>query len=316
MKHITKEQRYQIEAYLKCKKTREFIADSIGVHKSSISREIRRNSTKTGKYNAGHADKLANEKKERFKRGRKFDSKTELLVKRYIEEEQWSPEQITGFCKANDIAMVSPERIYQYVREDKNNGGNLYTHLRHKLKHRKRPVGCKHSPIKDRVSIDERPEIINNKERFGDWEIDTIVGKENKGAIVTITERTTGFFMMRKLPCGKDAKELTKILTVMLLPYIKYVHSITADNGTEFADHKQIAKNLDTKVYFTHPYSSWEKGLIEYTNKLIRQYIPKKTNFTELNNHQIMNIQMKINKRPRKKLDFKTPTQIFYKLAS
>jgi IS30 family transposase len=316
VKHITKEQRYQIEAYLRCKKSIEFIANSLEVHKSSIYREIKRNSTKTGKYNAAYADGLANEKKERFKRARKFDPGIERQVKKYIEQEQWSPEQITGYCKENNITMVSHERIYQYVRVNKSNGGKLYLHLRHKLKHRKRPVGGKHPPIKDRVSIDERPDVINNKERFGDWEIDTIVGKENRGAILTIAERTTGFFMMKKLPFGKDAKKLIDILTLMLLPYKEHVHSITADNGTEFAEHKQIAKKLNTKVYFTHPYSSWEKGLIEYTNKLIRQYIPKKSNFNNFNDQTIMEIQRKINRRPRKKLEFKTPTQIFFKLAS
>jgi len=149
-----------------------------------------------------------------------------------------------------------------------------------------RPVGKKIA-IKNRITIDQRPEIVNAGERFGDWEIDTIVGKDNKGAIVTMVERKTAFMMMEKLEHGKDAKELTKVITRLLVAYKKHVHTATGDNGTEFADHQTIAKTLNTKFFFTHPYASWEKGLIENTNKLIRQYIPKKTNFSEINKQKI-----------------------------
>lgn len=176
--------------------------------------------------------------------------------------------------------MVSHERIYQFIRHDKAQRGQLYKQLRHRLKHRKRPIG-KHISIKNRISIDQRPEIINNRGRFGvpiaiGREMDTIIGKDHKGAIVTIVERTTGFFMMRKLPKGREAKDLSKQGIDMLLPYKNSVLSITSDNGTEFAEHQNIAQKLETEFYFAHPYSSWKRGLNEYTNKLIRQYIPKK----------------------------------------
>jgi len=315
MKHLTVEQRYEISTYLKCGKTKTFIAKELNFSKSTICREIKRNSTKTGKYNPVFAQQLSNERKERFNRKRKFTKEIELFIVEKINKEQWSPKQIVGYCKKNSGPMVSHERIYQYVRDDKNNGGSLYLHMRHKLKHRKRPVG-KFIPIKNRVSIDERPDVINKKERFGDWEIDTIIGANNKDAIVTITERTTNFFLMEKLKAGKNASALAKVVIRMLLPYKAYVHSITADNGTEFAYHEKIAKALDTKIYFTHPYSSWEKGLIEYTNKLIRQYIPKKANFNNYSALYIKKIQHKINKRPREKLDFDNPVTIFYKLVA
>ena len=185
---------------------------------------------------------------------------------------------------------------------------NIYAH---QLKHRKRPVG-KPVPIKNRVSIDQRPECINNKERFGDWEVDTIIGRQQKGAILTIVERTTGMLIIKKLPKGKQAKGLSKELINRMMPYKKDILSITSDNGTEFADHQNIAKILDTKFYFAHPYCSWQRGLNEYTNKLIRQYIPKKTAFDTLNDEQITQIQHKINRRPREKLNFKTPKEIFY----
>ncbi len=166
--------------------------------------------------------------------------------------------------------------------------------------------------IKDKVSIDERLAIINEKKRFGDWEIDTIVGEGNKGAIVTIVERQTGFLLMKKLPEGKAAKGLSNAVVDLLLPYKQVIHSITSDNGTEFADHKLIAKKLNADFYFAHPYSSWERGLNEYTNKLIRQYVPKKQSFDGYNDQNIKELQHKINQRPRKKLQFNNPKHIFY----
>ena len=200
-----------------------------------------------------------------------------------------------------------------YTREDKKNGGHLYTHLRHKLKHRKRPVGCACS-IRDRVSIEERPAVVDERSRFGDWEIDTIVGKDNKGAIVTLTERKTGYLMMEKLPQGKNAKGLAETVIRMLTPYKKWVHTITSDNGTEFAEHKMIAKKLDARFFFCHPYSSWERGLNEYTNGLVRQYIPKGEPFEKYDNLYIRKVQYKINKRPREKLNFDCPKRLFFAL--
>ena len=316
MKQITKEQRYQIEAYIESGMSKKFIAEKLCIHPSSIYREIKRNACKNGGYSAKHALMLADERKERFKRPRKFSNKIERDICSFIENEQWSPEQIVGHCKRKKIPMVSHERIYQYVRKDKVNGGNLYKNMRHKLKHRKRPVGDKQIPIRNRVSIDERPDVVNNKERFGDWEIDTIIGKDGKGAIVTIVERSSAFFMMNKLENGKEAKGLAKTVVKMLFPYKKYVYSITSDNGTEFAEHEFIADKLDLNFYFAHPYSSWERGLSEYTNKLIRQYVPKKSNFENYTNEYIADIQRKINRRPRENLDFDDPKTLFYNLVT
>lgn len=316
MKHLTKEQRYQIKAYLDCKKSQTFIAKSLNVSKSTISREVSRNSKKRGMYNPSFAQELATERKERFASNRKFTSTIEKYVRNQIEQEQWSPEQIVGYCKANNIPMVSTERIYAYLRKDKLDGGDLYKHLRHQLKHRKRPVSGKQNTIKDRISIDLRSEIINNKERFGDWEIDLIIGKDNKGAIVTIVERTTAFLLMRRLPYGKNSVELAKNVIDMMLPYKKFVHSITSDNGKEFAEHKKISNKILTEFFFAHPYSSWERGLSEYTNKLVRQYIPKKSIFSQLNDKEINDIQYKINRRPRKKLNYDSPKNIFFKFVN
>jgi len=314
-KQLTDTQRYQIEAYLKAGVSKQFIATQLGISKSTVYRELKRNGLKYGNYSALRAVTYTHERKERYGRGRKFTRERQKIIDHYLKQEQWSPKQIVGYCRLAGIPMVCHERIYQYIREDKARGGGLYKHLRHRLKHRKRPVG-KHISIKNRISIDQRPDVVNNKQRFGDWEIDTIIGKEQKGAIVTIVERTTGFFMMRKLPKGKEAKDLSKQVIDMLLPYKDSVLSITSDNGTEFAQHRTIAKKLQTDFYFAHPYSSWERGLNEYTNKLVRQYIPKKQSFKNYDDHIITNIQHKINRRPREKLMFKTPKEIFYKLVA
>lgn len=312
-KHLTSAQRYQIEALLQGHKhTISEISVIIGKDKSVLSRELRRNSHKNGTYTGKHAQMLCDERKERFKRRRSFTREIRERILSDLQNEQWSPAQIVGLARKEDRAMVSHERIYQFIRSDKEKGGSLYLHLRHALKHRKRPVSGKQITIKNKVSIDLRPEIINRRLRFGDWEIDTIIGREGKGAIVTITERITGLLLMRKLNKGKEAKHLAKVVIQMLLPYKAHVHSITSDNGTEFAEHLLITKKLETAFYFAHPYSSWERGLNEYTNGLIRQYIPKGKDFEEYNDLYIKNIQHKINRRPREKLAFDTPVKRFF----
>ena len=310
--HLTLEQRYQIQAYKEAGKTQAAIAALILKDKSVVCRELRRNTNEKGRYKAAYASGLSEIRKERLKRPRKLTAQMEKEIRTVLTESQWSPEQIKGRFEKQGLEMVSHERIYQLIRKDKQDGGSLYKHTRHCLKHRKRPVGGKHIVIKDKVSIDDRPAVINDKSRFGDWEIDTIVGTGNKGAIVTIVERQTGFLFMKKLPQGKVALGLAKAVIEMLIPYKQSVLSITADNGTEFAEHKLISKKLNADFFFAHPYSSWERGLNENTNKLIRQYIPKKQSFDQYNEHHIINIQYKINQRPRKKLQFDNPKHIFY----
>ena len=311
MSHITREQRYAISAMYNAGYQQKEIAAAIGKHKSVISRELKRNRDSKGRYSGKSAQEIVEARKKRLSKRRKFTPEVKNRIERYMRQNQMSPEQIVGYCKNKGYNMVSVERIYQHIREDKEEGGDLYKHCRHHLKHRKRPVG-QHFPIKDRVSIDERPAEADGK-RFGDWEMDLIVGAGNKGAMVTLVERSTGHTLIRKLPNGKDAKGVCAAVIAMLIPYKKHVLTITTDNGPEFAEHKRLAKALDTKVYFAHPYCSWEKGLIEYTNKLYRQYIPKGANFDDFSDQDIKHIQYKINKRPRKKLGFKTPKLCFYK---
>jgi len=312
MKHLTKEQRYIIQALIKRGCPQKEIAQELGVHDSTIGREIKRNKSKRGVYNADKAHEFAQERKERFASNRRLTSQVEQFIRNYIEKEQWSPEQIVGYCRKENIEMVSVERIYQLIRQDKIMGGSLFRHTRHKLKHRKRILRSERMSVKDRISIDKRPEEANNRSQFGHYEMDLIIGANQKGAILTLVERKVGHFMCRYLPEGKNAKHVAATVIQMLLPYKNQVISITTDNGGEFADHKRIATKLNTTVYFTHPYCSWEKGQIENANKLLRQYIPKNQIINEENTNTLNQIQMKINRRPRKKLGYNKPFELFY----
>ncbi|WP_172918678.1 IS30 family transposase [Capnocytophaga canis] len=314
-KHLTLEQRYEIKAYLKCNKSQKFIAQQMGVSESTFSRELKRNKLKRGGYNPQNTQEQANIRKERFAVNRKFTPKVAAFVEEKIRREQWSPQQIVGYCKKHEISMVSTEKIYQYIREDKEKGGDLYQYLRHQLKHRKRPVSGKKEVIKNRKPIRLRPEIVLTNEEFGHFEVDLIVGAEHKGAILTIVERKTKFLIMRKLS-GKNAKSLAKAMIYALLPYKDYVKTITSDNGLEFSEHEYISKKLSCDFYFANPYCSWERGLSENTNKLVRQYIPKGTYFEKISKEKIKEIQHKINRRPRLTLDFEELKNLFYKFVA
>lgn len=310
-KHLTSVQRNQIEVLLKTKTSIKTVAQLLDTDKSTIYREINRNKKKRI-YSANFAQQICTERKERFGRPRKFTDQARKFVVEKLTKEQWSPEQIVGFAGLNNIPMVSHERIYQFIRQDKKEGGLLWTHTRHKLKHRKRPVSGKQVNIKNKVSIELRPSIVDTQERCGDWEIDTIIGENQKGAILTITERKTGFLLMEKMEFGKQAESLAKAAIRMLFAYKNTVFTITSDNGSEFAQHELISKKLNAGFYFAHPYSSWERGLNEYTNKLVRQYIIKGSNFDLYDSEYIKLVQNKINRRPREKLNFQTPSKIFF----
>jgi len=311
--HLTLEQRYEIQAFLKMKIRPAEIARQMGRDRSVISREIRRNSDVNGKYRASYAQENVRIRKERYSRPRKMTAEMEAHISDKMRSEQWSPEQIRGHAEREGVPMVSHERIYQFIRDDRANGGDLYKHTRHRLKKRKRPVGGKKFVLNNKISIDDRPAVVGERSRIGDWEVDTIVGPANRGAILTMVERATGFLFMRKLEDGKNAEGLGREMVEVLFPYMADVHTITSDNGTEFARHKEIAERLECGFYFAHPYSSWERGLNEYTNKLIRQYIPKKHPIQGITQQEINQIQYKINRRPRKKLGYLTPVQLFYR---
>ena len=306
---LTSEQRYTISILLQQGMKQKYIAKAIKVSPSTISRELKRNSGKQGHYNYKTAQFNANYRKHRKPDNR---SKAQIMERAIglLVTEQWSPQQISGSLALENV-FISHETIYKYIRRDKDKGGKLYKNCRHHLKHRKRAITGKCIPIPNRTSISERPQEANG-ERCGDFEMDTIIGKDGRGDIVTLIERSTNMLFMRKLDKGKNAKELAQTVVKMLMPYKEYIKTVTTDNGTEFACHEIIAKGLETKVYFADPYASWQKGAIENVNGLIRQYIPKGTDFKEYSHQKITKIMHKINMRPRKKLKFASPTQCFY----
>ena len=232
----------------------------------------------------------------------------ELLLR-----QEWSPEQIAGRLKLEQRPTVSHERIYLYIYADKQRGGTLYRHLRSQKKQRKRYGGhARRAQIPNRTSIEQRPAIVASKGRLGDWEADTIIGSRHKGAILSCTERKSKLTLLRKLE-SKGALEVKREFVELLLPCADQVHTITVDNGKEFCEHKAIAAALQTRIYFAHPYASWERGLNENTNGLIRQYFPKKSDFARITHQEVQRVAARLNNRPRKTLGFKTPNEVFFK---
>jgi IS30 family transposase len=292
------------------------IALAIGKDKSVVSRELKRNSDgRNGEYKSDLAERKCRERHKRKRKSSKFTAPMQDKVETLLRED-YSPEQVVGFLKQEGTACVSHERIYQHIWADKKRGGNLYKHLRTKGKrYRKRGAAKdKRGLICNKVSIEERPEVVEKKSRFGDLEIDTVIGKNHQGAIVTINDRATGMLKMKKIP-KKEAALVKEAALELLQEWKPLIHTITSDNGKEFALHQDIAKELGIQFYFAHPYHSWERGANENLNGLIRQYIPKKTDLEDISDQFIADIQDKLNNRPRKRLNFKSPNQAFLKVA-
>lgn len=304
---LTFGQRYQIKALLDIGTARYKIAEVLGVHKSTITREINRNSGKRG-YRPKQAHEKALARKQEKSKPR-ISEKVWALVEKTLRED-WSPEQVSGKLKASGIS-VSHERIYQYVYADKRADGTLWRHLRHPKKYRKRAGGRdRRGKIPNRRSIDERPAIVDERSRIGDWEADLILGKNHQGVALTLTERKSRFTLLRTFP-SKHADPITQGIKE-LLKWDARLKTITFDNGKEFAGHEEVASALGVDCYFAHPYSSWERGTNENTNGLIRQYLPKNRSLKNISMEEETMIMDKLNLRPRKCLDFKTPYEVFF----
>lgn len=313
-KQLTLKERYHISTLLKRGWKQKEIAQSIGVHPSTICRELKRNSdTVSNEYSYEFAHTVA------LKRQRNKNKHTILTsrIKTYIKsklKEDWSPEQISGRMKIDHGLTICHETIYRYIYYNKSRSGRLYKYLRHKNKkyHSRSNSYQRRGVIIDRISIDKRPKVVERKSRIGDFEIDTVIGRHHAGALVTVVDRKSKFTLIKKVE-SKKAEEVTKALISMLTPLKPITKTITSDNGKEFAYHKEVSESLDTDFYFAHPYSSWERGLNEHTNGLIRQYLPKKTDFTQVCKEEIITIQDKLNHRPRKVLNYQTPYEVFFK---
>ena len=307
-KHLTLDERYQISAYKKSGWTNIAIAKELGIDKSTIGRELKRNLSKRG-YRSQHADKLALNRRQ-GKAKQSITSETWAAIETDLEED-FSPEQISGRRALEGLQTVSHEWIYQHIYQDKATGGSLYKHLRSQKKRKKRyGKNSRRGGLINQISIEQRPLTVTEKSRIGDWEVDCVIGKGHLGAIVTMVERKSKLLRMKLVE--HKTGELTKEAICEQLIDLE-VKTITSDNGKEFALHQEIASLLNAEFYFCHPYSSWERGVNENTNGLVRQYFPKQIKFATITNIDIKFAEDKLNNRPRKTLSYQTPNEVYFK---
>ena len=311
---LTEDDRIEIYAMKQAGKSQAHIAQCLSVHPSTISRELARNTGQRG-YRPKQTHRLATGRRYNARKAVKMTPETIRYIERQIRQ-QHSPEQIAGRMKVDPAYLgptVSHERIYQHLWQDKDNGGDLYKKLRIAGQKKKRKRYGKHDfrgKIPNRVGIEKRPKIVENKKRLGDWEGDILIGKHHRGAVVSVVERKSQFTVLGKV-VRKTADAVHKQMVQRLRPYRRRVHTITTDNGREFVGHETIAAKLQARIYFADPYQACQRGLNENTNGLIRQYLPKKTDLRHVNDNQIRFIMDRLNHRPRKTLGLKTPYEVF-----
>lgn len=314
--HLATHERYQIEVLKRQGLTQSEIAQELGRHKSTISRELRRNRGERV-WRANQADHNARDrlKKRNSTNSRKISAEAWEYAKQMLSERQYSPEQIAGRVRYEGRDSISRESIYHRIKEDKKAGGELYKHLRSQKQRRSR-YGSKRQrrpTISNRKSIEERPAIVEQRKRYGDWEGDSIVGAGcNSGVIVSTIERKSRYLILKKLP-NKDPSAVAEAFTEKLSKYKALVLTLTFDNGGEFTKHPVIAKELGATIYFARPYHSYERGSIENMNGLIRQYFQKGQRFDNVTDEDVQQVANKLNHRPRKCLGYQTPYEVFTK---
>jgi IS30 family transposase len=314
--HLTEDERYHIEERLREGFSQRAVAKGLGRSPSTLSRELRRNKGERG-WRPRQAQSKAIERLTNRGLGnaKQANSAAWEYAKTHLQNEQWSPEQISGRLAHEGRETISHETIYQRILEDKKTGGTLYTHLRCKKKRKKRYGAAKSTrgAIPNRIDIDQRPAIVDSRKRVGDWEGDTIIGAHDGGAVIaSMVERKSRY------TCLSKAKNKTTIAVIdsinqQMLPLKSLVCTITLDNGKEFCGHDKLSKILGADVYFAKPYHSWERGLNENTNGLVRQYFPKRIPFDKITDNALQCVAEKINNRPRKCLGYKTPFEVFSK---
>jgi len=313
--HLTREERHTISTMKRKGDSPAIIASALGRARSTISRELKRNATNLGGYQYSQADRLSQRRSQlaSCRASRCSLESWEFAVEK-LTSQQWSPDQISSELKILNRPAISHETIYLRVYADKQVGGELHTHLRHKIKsYRNRSLTQDNrGRIPNAVSIDKRPAVVEERSRLGDWEMDTIIGRASGSVLVTMVERLSRYTIIAKVP-NKTAHAVAMAIMMRLLPHRSKLHTLTFDNGKEFSAHAIIDAILESTSYFAHPYSSWERGLNENTNGLIRQYFPKGTDFDEVTESQIEEVEQKLNSRPRKCLERKTPASIFFK---
>lgn len=313
-KQLTEDDRIEIYAMKQAGKSQHETACLVGVSPGTISRELARNTGQRG-YRPRQAHRLARERRRNARKAVKMTPETMAYIERHLRQEH-SPEQVTGRMKVDPQyagPVVSHERIYQHLWQDKADGGDLYKNLRIAgIKKKRKRYGTRdfRGKIPHRVGIEQRPAIVDRKTRLGDWEADTLLGQHHRGAVVSLVERKSQFPLLGHV-IQKTSDAVQRQMIEKLRPHRRRVHTITTDNGREFAGHETIARKLQTKVYFADPYSAWQRGLNEQVNGLIRQYLPKKTDLRNVTEDQLQFIMDRLNHRPRKTLGFKTPYEVF-----
>lgn len=318
MSHITNDQRYVIQRMLNDGHSMRTIASAIGKHVSTVSREVNRNcDRRSGAYRADLAQRKSAARKKAKPHATVFTDKMKEYVSGLLRQ-KYSPEQIVGISRKDGVACVSHETIYLWIwARKKAKAGDLHTHLRHRGRHYRKRGSAKDSRgiIPGRVDISQRPKEANDRKRIGDFEVDLMTGAGHQGALVTLNDRASGLVRIRKVG-GKNAKEVADRVIDALRPMAPILHTMTSDNGKEFAEHALIAEQLGIDFYFATPYHSWERGSNENLNGLIRQYIPKKTNINGLSDEYINFVEDELNNRPRKRFDFLSPNQVFHNMTN
>ena len=312
--HLSLAERHYIEIERKAGTSMNQMAKALGRSQSTLSREISRNSGQRG-YRHQQAHRLAEQRHTNKPKAVKLTAEIKQLITGYLQQD-WSPEQIAGRLGKEGIIKLHHETIYQYILADKQAGGTLYKHLRHQHKTYRKRYGSAHNRIgiPNRVDIEHRPQEANQRQRVGDWEADTLIGKNHKGALVTLDERKSKLRLAAPLH-SKKAPQVKEATIALLQPIAQFVKTITFDNGKEFAWHEAIAQALECETYFAKPYHSWERGQNENANGLLRQYFPKTMELVEVTLKQVFEAIDKLNSRPRKCLGFKTPYEVFEELT-
>lgn len=302
--HLSQEERYQIYILMKDGKTQSQIAQLLDRHKSTISRELSRNTGARG-YRPRQACLLAEERSLGSRNAAQIATADWNQAVEYLQD-QWSPEQI-----ADEIG-ISHETIYRHVYADKATGGSLYQQLRCQKKRKKRYASGRQrrGQIVGRRSISERPQHIEARSQIGHWEGDTVIGAAHKQAIVTLVERKSGYALITKVS-NKTSELVSNAIITKMNPLSPLVKTLTFDNGKEFAEHARIDAALQSTTYFADPFASWQRGSNENFNGLLRQYIPKKRPLSTVTEGELRIIESKLNNRPRKRLGFKTPNEVF-----
>lgn len=315
MSHITLEQRYTIQVMIASGHKRKEIAKAIGKDKSVLSRELKRNSDgRSCEYRADLAQRKYCKRQKEKPKQKRFTAKVQQEVETLLRED-YSPEQVVGTLNKQGKKTVSVERIYQHIWTDKKGGGTLHLHLRNQGRRYRKRGNQKDNRgiIKNRIDIKNRPKIVEERSRFGDLEVDLIIGKGHNQAILTINDRASGMLRMGKVS-SKESDVVTQKINDLMEDWIPFIHTMTADNGKEFAGHEKVAEHLQIDYFFARPYHSWERGSNENLNGLIRQYFPKKSDFSTITDDEVQEIETKLNSRPRKRFKYESPIFVMNQL--